>query len=61
MWFVRFGSKIAGLGLSLEPEVNGVATDAKELTGLALFESVLLDGLEDFLSEVVAVGLWHGV
>lgn len=61
IWGTRFGFEVACLSLSLEPEVDGVARDAEELSGFALFESILLNGLEDFEPEVVAVGLWHGV
>ncbi len=56
---VQLSLTIPRFGFALEPKVNGVATNIEQFTGLAFPEAIQLNGLDDFLSEVVAIGFSH--
>ena len=40
--------------------MNGIATNVEELTGLLFLEPIQLNRLQDFTSEIGAVGSSHG-
>jgi hypothetical protein len=50
---------IPGLGSTLKPQVNRIATDIEQVAGLTFLETIPLDRLHDFLPEVFAVGFSH--
>ena len=58
-WFIRFGLEVASLTLSLQPQVERVATDAEQLANFAFLHAVELNRLDDLLTQVVTVGFCH--
>ena len=50
---------IPRFGFALASQVNHVATDTEQLTCLTFLETVQLDRLHYFLSEILAIGLSH--
>jgi hypothetical protein len=57
---IHLGSEAAGRRFTLEPQVDGVTTDAKDATGFALPHPIPFDGVDDFLVQIKAVGFRHG-
>ena len=41
--------------------MNRIATNVEELTGLLLFEAIPFNRLQDFASEIGAIGSSHGL
>lgn len=56
---IRLRFVISRLTPPLQPQVNGIATDLKQLSGFALLYAIQLNRFDDFLTQVVAVGLCH--
>ena len=42
-----------------KPEINGNAANPKEFTGFTFRQSVLFNGLDYFLPEIISVGFGH--
>ncbi len=50
---------ISRLSFALAPQVDRIATDIEQLARLTFVETIQLDRLHHFLSEVVAIGFSH--
>jgi hypothetical protein len=57
---IHLGSEAASRRFTLELQVNGITTDAKDATGFALPHPIQFDGIDDFLVQIKAVGFRHG-
>lgn len=55
----RLWLDITCFGFALEPQINRVATDIKQLARLTFLETVQLNRLHYFSPEVITVGLSH--
>lgn len=58
-WFIRFGLEVASLTLSLQPQVDRIATDVEQLTNFAFLHAIELNRLDHLLTQVVTVGSCH--
>ena len=56
MGTIRLCLVVSGFSLPLQPQVNRVATELEDLSRFAFLHPIELDGLNDFLTQVVAVG-----
>ena len=57
---IHLGSKAASRRFTLESQVDGVTTDAKDATGFPLPHPIQFDGIDDFLAQIKAVGFRYG-
>jgi len=59
MGTIGLGLVIASCSLPLKPQVNCVATDLKDLSRCAFSHAIQLNCINDFLPQIVTVGLAH--
>ena len=56
---IGFGLVIASFGLPLQPQINRVATDLKDLSRFAFSHAIQLDRANDFLPQIVTLCFAH--
>ena len=57
---IHLGSEAASRRFTLESQVDGVTTDAKDATGFPLPHPIQFDGIDDFLAQIKTIGFRHG-